>query len=141
LFTRALRSRCARLTRRTDAPPVNESGGQSMKRALAVATAATAALVVAGLAVADGVEGGKSPRAVIGAFAATTASHVTTRTCTTTTNKTVVTTEGTYTGMATGDADLTGPVTLHARSTINSTDNFGVVSGTVRIDVADRATA
>lgn len=112
-----------------------------MKRTLAVATSVAAALVTAGIAVAHGVDGGKSAKAVSGTFTATTASRVTTRTCTTTDSKTVVTTDGTYTGTASGDADLTGPVTLHARSTINSTDNVGVVSGTLRIDVPDRDTS
>jgi len=112
-----------------------------MKRTLAVATAAAAALVSAGLAVAHGVDGGKSAKAVTGSFAATTATRVTQKTCTTSDNKTVVTTDGTYTGTATGDADLTGAVTVHARSVINTTDNVGVVSGSLRIDVPDRDTS
>jgi hypothetical protein len=111
-----------------------------MKRTLAVATAAAAALVTAGIAVAHGVDGGKSAKAVTGTFTATTAARVTTKTCTTTDNKTVVTTDGTYTGLAAGDADLTGPATIRARSIINSTDNVGVVTGTLRIDVPDRDT-
>jgi hypothetical protein len=111
-----------------------------MKRTLVVAAAATAALASAGLAVAHGVDGGKSVKSVSGGFNATTASRVTQRTCTTSDNKTVVVTDGMYSGAATGDADLTGPVTVHARSTINSTDNVGVVSGTLRIDVPDRDT-
>src|SRR4051812_13858868 len=121
-------------------PGVNQHGRQSMKRTLAVATATAAALASAGIAVAHGVDGGKSAKAVAGGFTATTASRVTQRTCTTADNKTVVTTDGTYTGASTGDADLTGPVTIHARSTINTTDNVGVVSGTLRIDVPDRDT-
>jgi len=112
-----------------------------MKRTLAVATAAAAALVSAGIAVAHGVDGGKSAKAVSGAFNATTAARVTQRTCTTSDNKSVVTTEGTYTGTATGDADLAGAITLHARSVINTTDNVGVVSGSLRIDVPDRDTS
>lgn len=111
-----------------------------MKRTLAVATAAAAALALAGIAVAHGVDGGKSAKAVGGAFTATTATRVTQRTCITSDNKTVVTTDGTYTGTSTGDADLTGPVTMHVRSTINSTDNVGVLAGTLRVDVPDRDT-
>ena len=107
-----------------------------MKRTLVGAAVAVAAVTAAGIAVAHGVEGGKSVKAVTGGFNATTASKVTTRTCTTTDNKTVVTTDGTYTGAATGDPDLTGNVTVHARSTINSTDNVGIVSGRLKIDVA-----
>jgi hypothetical protein len=41
-----------------------------------------------------------------------------------------------YSGTGTGDADFTGNATLHARSTINTTDGVGVVSGTLKIDVA-----
>jgi hypothetical protein len=111
-----------------------------MRRTLAVAAAAAATLVSAGIAVAHGVDGGKSARSVSAGFAATTATRVTTKTCTTADNKTVVTTDGTYTGASTGDADLTGPATLHARSVINTTDNVGVVSGSLLIDVPDRDT-
>jgi hypothetical protein len=107
-----------------------------MKRTLVGAAVAVAAVTAAGIAVAHGVEGGKSVRAVAGGFNATTASKVTTRTCTTTDNKTVVTTDGTYTGTATGDPDLTGNATVRARSTVNTTDNVGIVTGRVKIDVA-----
>jgi len=47
-----------------------------------------------------------------------------------------VSTNGLYTGTATGDADLTGNATVRASSLINTTDNIGVVSGTLKIDVA-----
>lgn len=111
-----------------------------MKRTLVGATAAAAALVTAGIAVAHGVDGGKSVKSVSGTFTATTASHVTTRTCTTADGKTVVTSDGTYTGTAAGDADLAGPITVRARSTINTTDNVGVVTGSLKIDLSDRDT-
>ena len=107
-----------------------------MKRTLAGTVAALAALTTAGIAVAHGVDGGKSVRAVSGSFTATTASKVTSRTCTTTDSKTVVVTDGFYTGTSTGDADLTGNLSIHARSTINTTDNVGVVSGHLKVDVA-----
>jgi uncharacterized protein with FMN-binding domain len=107
-----------------------------MKRTLVGAAVAVAAVTAAGIAVAHGVDGGKSVKSVTGGFNATTASKVTTRTCTTSDNKTVVTTDGTYTGTATGDPDLTGNVTVRARSTVNSTDNVGVVTGRLKIDVA-----
>jgi hypothetical protein len=107
-----------------------------MKRALAVAAASVAALGAAGLAVAHGVDGTANVRSLAGTFAATTASKIQTSTCTTADNKTIVSTNAVYAGTATGDADLTGPATLRARSTINTTDNVGVVSGTLRIDVA-----
>jgi hypothetical protein len=107
-----------------------------MKRTLMLAAAAAAALTVTGYAVAHGFDGAKSAKAVTGAFTATAASRVESRTCTTSEGKTIVTTDGTYTGTATGDPDLTGPATLHARSTINTTDGVGWVSGSLRIDVA-----
>jgi hypothetical protein len=107
-----------------------------MKRTLVGAVAATALLTTAAIAVADGFEGAKSITAVSGTFGATTASHVSQRTCTTSTGKTVVVTDGTYTGTASGPAELTGNATVHARSIINTTDNVGVVSGTLKIDVA-----
>jgi hypothetical protein len=113
-----------------------------MKRTLVGAVAAAALLTTAAIAVADGFEGAKSITAVSGTFGATTASHVSQRTCTTSTGKTVVVTDGTYTGTASGPAELTGNATVHARSVINTTDNVGVVSGTLKIDVASgRGTA
>jgi hypothetical protein len=108
-----------------------------MKRTLVLASTALVALVATSFAVGKGLDGNtKSARAVTGTFTATTASKVETRTCTTTDGKTLVTTNGTYTGTAAGDADLTGAATLRATSLINTTDNIGVVSGTLRIDVA-----
>jgi hypothetical protein len=107
-----------------------------MKRTLAVAATAATALAATGLAIGKGLDSNVNARAVSGTFAATTASKVQTRTCTTTDGKTLVTTNGVYTGTAAGDADLTGAATLRAHSTINTTDKIGVVSGTLRIDVA-----
>ena len=111
-----------------------------MKRTLTLASAALVALVATGLAVAHGIEGTKSAKAVAGGFATGAPSQFKTRSCTTSDGKTLVATEGVYTGTATGatagDADLSGPITLRARSLINSTDGIGVVSGTLRIDVA-----
>jgi hypothetical protein len=111
-----------------------------MKRTLILASATLVALVATGLAVAHGIDGTKSAKLVAGTFATGTPSQFKTRSCTTSDGKTLVATEGVYTGTATGttagDADLAGPITLKARSLINSTDNIGVVSGTLRIDVA-----
>jgi hypothetical protein len=107
-----------------------------MKRTLILASAALVALVATGFAVAHGIDGTKSARSVAGTFTTGTPSQFKTRSCTTSDGKALVATEGVYTGAATGDADLTGPITLKARSLINSTDNIGVVSGTLRIDVA-----
>jgi hypothetical protein len=107
-----------------------------MKRTFILAAAALAALVAAGIAVGDGLEGTKSAKSVAGGFSTGTPSQFRTRSCTTTDGKTLVATEGVYTGSATGDADFTGPIRLRARSLVNTTDGIGVVSGTLRIDVA-----
>jgi hypothetical protein len=107
-----------------------------MKRTLILASAALVALVATGFAVAHGIDGTKSAKSVAGTFTTGTPSQFKTRSCTTSDGKALVATEGVYTGTATGDADLTGPITLKARSLVNSTDNIGVVSGTLRIDVA-----
>jgi hypothetical protein len=94
------------------------------------------ALVATSYAVANGIEGAKSAKAVAGTFSATGTS-TSSRTCTTTDGKTIVVTDGKYTGVAAGDPDLTGPITLRARSVVNTTDNVGTVDGRLSIDVAD----
>src|SRR5256885_8427891 len=105
-------------------------------RKLSFAAVVLIALVAAGYAVAHGIEGAKSAKAVAGTFTATAAT-TSTRTCTTTTGKAIVVTDGKYTGAAAGDdPDLTGAITLRARSTVNTTDGVGVVDGRLRIDVA-----
>jgi len=104
-------------------------------RKLTVTIVVLAALVSTGYAVAHGIDGAKSEKAVAATFTATAAS-TSARTCTTTDGKTIVVTDGRYTGAATGDPDLTGAMTLRARSVINTTDNVGTVTGSFRIDVA-----
>jgi hypothetical protein len=106
-----------------------------MKRSFGLAAVATAALVAAGIAVAHGIDA-RNARAVAGTFTATTASRVETKTCTTEDGKTLSIASGTYTGTSAGDADLAGALTIHAKSVLNTTDNVGVVSGSLRIDVA-----
>jgi hypothetical protein len=101
-----------------------------MRRTLVGAVAAVAVLVTAAIAVADGFDGGKSIKAVSGGFNATTASRVTQRTCTTSDGKTIIVTDAVYSGTGTGDADFTGNATVHARSTIDTTDGVGIVNGT-----------
>jgi hypothetical protein len=93
------------------------------------------ALVATSYAVAHGIEGAKSAKAVAGQFTAA-ATSTSTRTCTTSDGKAIVVTDGTYTGTSTGDPDLTGPITLRARSTVNTTDGVGVVEGRLKVDVA-----
>jgi len=105
-------------------------------RKLTFAAVVLIALVATSYAVAHGIEGAKSAKAVAGTFDATGTS-TSTRTCTTTDGKTIVVTDGKYTGVAAGDPDLTGPITLRARSVINTTDNVGTVDGRFSIDVAN----
>src|SRR3954454_5571203 len=100
-----------------------------------LAAVALVALVATGLAVAHGIEGAKTAKAVAGTFTATDAS-TSTRTCTTAEGKVLTVTSGRYKGTATGDPDLTGPITLSARSTVNTTDGVGVVEGQLKIDVS-----
>jgi hypothetical protein len=104
-------------------------------RKLTLMLVGLAALVATSVAVAHGIGGAKSAKEVAGTFSAT-ASSATTRTCTTSDNKTVTVTDAKYTGTASGDADLTGAITLRAHSVTNS-DKVGYVNGTFRIDVSD----
>jgi len=104
-------------------------------RKLVHVAAALVALVATSYAVAHGIEGAKTAKAVTGGFDAT-AANTSSRTCTTADGKTLVVTDGKYTGQATGDPTLTGPITLRARSVINTTDDVGVVQGRFRIDVS-----
>jgi hypothetical protein len=98
------------------------------------------ALVATSFAVAHGVEGAKSAKAVAATFSATGTS-TSSRTCTTTDGKTIVVTDGKYTGVAAGDADLSGAITLRARSVINTTDNVGTVDGSLAIDASGKDTS
>ena len=104
-------------------------------RRLTFIAAGLAALLATSIAVAHGIDGGKSAKAVAATFTAT-GSSMSTRTCTTTDGKSITITNGRYTGTASGDPDLTGAITLSARSVINTTDNVGVVDGQFRIDVS-----
>jgi hypothetical protein len=103
-------------------------------RRLTFIAAGLAALLVTSIAVAHGI-GAKSAKAVSATFQAT-GSSVSSKTCTTTDGKSITITNGRYTGTATGDPDLTGAITLSARSVVNTTDNVGVVDGQLRIDVS-----
>lgn len=105
-------------------------------RKLILVSTVLVALVVAGLAVGKGLNGTKSAASVAGTFTATTASNVETRTCTTSDRKAIAVTHATYTGTAAGPADLAGPVTLEVHALINTTDDVGVVRGTLKIDTA-----
>jgi hypothetical protein len=108
-------------------------------RKLILTMAGLAALATTSVAVAHGIEGAKTAKAVAVTFSAS-AGTITTRTCTTTDGKSISVTDGKYTGVAGGDADLGGPITLRTRSVINTTDKVGIVRGAFRIDVSGRDT-
>jgi hypothetical protein len=108
-------------------------------RKLILATVGLAALVATSVAVAHGIEGAKTAKAVAATFSAS-AGSVSTRTCTTTDGKSISITDGKYSGTASGDADLSGAITLRVRSVINTTDKVGTVNGAFRIDVSGRDT-
>lgn len=93
------------------------------------------ALAATSYSVAHATASAKNATAVAGTFAAT-AGSIATKSCLTADNKTIVTTDGRYTGTSTGAADLTGALTLRARSVINTTDGVGAVTGSLSIDVA-----
>ena len=106
-------------------------------RKFTFAAVALVALVATSFAVAHGIEGAKSAKAVAAQFAATGTS-TSSRTCTTTDGKTIVVTDGRYTGVATStNSELAGPITLRARSVVNTTDNVGTVEGRLSIDAAN----
>lgn len=108
-------------------------------RKLILAMAGLVALVATSVAVAHGIQGAKTAKAVAATFSASGGS-VTTRVCTTTDGKSISITDGKYTGTALGDADLAGAITLRVRSVINTTDKVGTVNGAFRIDVSGRDT-
>jgi hypothetical protein len=93
-------------------------------------------LASAGLAVAKGLET-KSIRSVTGTFSAATVTPIgKAKTCTTSDGKTLVTARVRYSGVAAGDGNLAGSITLDTRIVANATDNIGVVDGKLRIHVA-----
>jgi hypothetical protein len=108
-------------------------------RKVVLTMAGLAALVVTSVAVAHGIEGAKTAKAVAATFTAS-AGTTTSRSCTTTDGKTITVTNGKYTGTALGDADLAGAITLRVRSVIDTTDKVGIVTGAFRIDVSGRDT-
>lgn len=104
---------------------------------LILSTVATAVLATAGVAVAQVLDGTKSIQSVTGTFAATTVqTKGKTSTCKTSDGKTIVTTKATYAGTGAGNADFAGPIRLDLVSVVNTTDDVGVVTGKLRIDVA-----
>jgi hypothetical protein len=102
-------------------------------RKLLLVAAGSLVFAITGLALARGLDNARSVRSVAGTFTATTVSDSQMRSCTTADGKTIVATRATYTGTASGDPDLSGPITLVVRSTIDTTDGFGVLDGRLRI--------
>lgn len=100
------------------------------------------ALVSAGIAVAGGGLGfgASNPTAVAAMFSATQ-TKTSSRTCTTSDNRTIVVTDGTYTGSASGDATLAGAMTIRARSVIDTTNKVGLVTGQFGIDTSGQPNA
>jgi hypothetical protein len=94
-------------------------------------------LATAGLAVAKGLQTSKSIKSVTGTFSAATVKPIgKAKTYTTSDGKTLVTAKARYSGIAAGDGNLAGAITLDARIVANATDNIGVVDGKLRIHVA-----
>ena len=103
-------------------------------KGMSIAAIVIAGLASAGVAVAHGIEGGaQGATAVNATFTATSVNSTATHTCTTASGKTIASTKGTYTGSASGSPDLTGAARIEARSTLDTTDGIGIVSGTLRI--------
>ena len=85
-------------------------------------------LTTAGIAVAKGLDNAKTVTSVSGTFDAATVQHRgKARTWTTTGGTTLVTTNARYTGTAAGDGALAGGITIDARSTIDTTDDLGLL--------------
>lgn len=108
-------------------------------RRVVLTVAGLAALVTTSVAVAHGIEGARTAKAVAATFSAS-AGTTTSRTCTTSDGKSITVTDGKYAGTALGDADLAGAITLRVRSVVDTTDKIGTVSGAYRIDVSGRDT-
>src|ERR1700712_2168654 len=132
-FTCLLRGACRARTAVGQGSTSLSVDWRNSMRKMTFAAVVLFALVATSYAVAHGIEGAKSAKSVAATFTAT-GSTTSTRTCTTTDGKTIVITDGKYTGAAAGDPDLTGTITLRARSVINTTDNVGTVDGRLAID-------
>jgi hypothetical protein len=90
-------------------------------------------VAVAGGALAS--DGPSSKKVLAMAFYANTISDLRTSTCTAANSDVIKVTEATYTGSAAGiDAQLNGPITIHARSVYDTVTNVGTVSGDMSIN-------
>src|SRR5581483_10577276 len=129
-LTERLRARNLPRTDRPDGSADRLRGGKEPypMRKLVYLAVLLAALVAAGYAVADGFRMAASPAAVAGTFSAAQVS-TSSRTCTTGDGRTIVVTDGTYKGSASGDATLSGAITVRAHSVVDTTNKIGIVNG------------
>jgi hypothetical protein len=110
-------------------------------RNLILVTASALALSFAGIAVAHGFDG-KTLTSASATFTATTANNVNTLTCTGSDGDSYAATRATYSGTAVDASDpaLNGPLTFDATSFINTTTNYGTVSGRIQVGSGDSET-
>lgn len=110
-------------------------------RTLILALAACAALAAAGVAIADHNDAtGVTPAAAT--FTAAPTADTKTQTCTDAKGDVWHITHGVYQGTATGDAALTGAITIRTESVIDTTTGYGWTNGHVRLaDSSGHATA
>src|ERR1700716_97406 len=103
-------------------------------RKIVLITAALAALVSAGIAVAHESDS-KSVKSVSATFTATPGTSVVKTSTCTGTDGTYATARAPYTGTAgSTEPSLNGPVTIKTESLVNTTTDVGTVSGRLRID-------
>jgi hypothetical protein len=112
--------------------------GRKGMRRLTLVAAAAFALVATSLAV-GALQRDRSISAVTATFTATTVGTRATTTCTSGDGAFQIT-RGTYTGTASGDPTLSGPIRLMVRAAINTTKRLGTIDGNVVVDRAGRDT-
>lgn len=110
-------------------------------RNLILVTASALALSTAGIAVAHGF-GGRTIASASATFTATTANNLETVSCTGSDGDAYAATRASYSGTAVDSSDpsLNGPLTFDATSLINTTTNYGTVSGRIQVGSGDSET-
>jgi hypothetical protein len=103
-------------------------------RTAVIAVTAVATLALAGIAIAHGFNS-KSVTAVNATFTTAAPTDVRTSSCTGSNGHVYTTTRATYTGSTAGASDpsLAGSITLDLQSLVDTTADYGVVSGRLRI--------
>jgi hypothetical protein len=110
-----------------------------MRKTITVALAGLAALSLAGLALAHGGDRERATglKAAAATLTATTVTSAETRSCTATDGAYEIA-KATYTGtLASTDATIAGPATLHVKSVYNTTTKLGYVDGWLKVRDAD----